>query len=443
MMLKRFLVLFLILIILSSNVSAVSILYDDNSDSNVIHSQAVLEKHIIKDVPYVEQETNFFCDYACKTMIFNYLGLNTTLDEVLFYSGCAYSLLYPNVFSKYMPTGGYLLCQDTDFIASLFGLGSNQWYIITAEHDDCWSEYWPRVKENISAGHPVLTSVDPFSLSSVRKQFDFGSKLWDLIPPGGHGVVIVGFNESNQSVCFNDPSTGCFGNYNDGVYAWMKIDDFKEAVRRTTAKIHLITTFKKISEPSEEKQAFNAAHDRNIECLKGNLSAHSQNIIDSKNVYDFDLGINSLRRFKNECNQGLLHIRRIMKAYKGRSLNQLILTNALKIISVFYNMPSSFDEMLTQNEFERIAIEKEYVASYLQNNSHISDSCLFDADLFIQEAEKWMELSELYSTFMGKGLRNNLYFTKKTLEKITNTLDEIIKLEEKIIEGSKEKSKNK
>lgn len=52
------------------------------------------ENHVIKGVPYVAQTEVNYCPYACETMVFNYMGLNTSLDELLFYSGVGYRHMY-------------------------------------------------------------------------------------------------------------------------------------------------------------------------------------------------------------------------------------------------------------------------------------------------------------------------------------------------------------
>ena len=43
--------------------------------------------HLIEGIEYIAQTEGYFCYYSCFTMIFNNMGLNTSLDEVLFYDG--------------------------------------------------------------------------------------------------------------------------------------------------------------------------------------------------------------------------------------------------------------------------------------------------------------------------------------------------------------------
>ena len=46
--------------------------------------------HLIPGVPYVAQNKMNFCVFACLTMIFNYLRLNTSINELAFYGGVGY-----------------------------------------------------------------------------------------------------------------------------------------------------------------------------------------------------------------------------------------------------------------------------------------------------------------------------------------------------------------
>ena len=70
-------------------------LEDDISIDNIKLENNILDKNfsIIENFPYVSQETNFYCTYACPTMIIKYFGINTSLYEVMFNSGVGYSLI--------------------------------------------------------------------------------------------------------------------------------------------------------------------------------------------------------------------------------------------------------------------------------------------------------------------------------------------------------------
>jgi len=144
-------------------------------NENFSPSTAYPDSYLIEGVPYVGQETSFFCAYASYTMLLNnFENINTTLQEVIYYSGVGYSLIYPSVIKERMPLSGTAVSQspeDVEFLTSLFGLARKPWSpeMDSTPEDKYWQEYWTKVKENISNNVPVLTSVDPFKLSSFRR----------------------------------------------------------------------------------------------------------------------------------------------------------------------------------------------------------------------------------------------------------------------------------
>ena len=86
------------MIILSSyNVSSIS--FDKSQNKSNDNTNKAYERHIIDNVPYVSQETGFYCAYACYTMLLNsFEDIDTTLQEVVYYSGVGYSLIYPSFY---------------------------------------------------------------------------------------------------------------------------------------------------------------------------------------------------------------------------------------------------------------------------------------------------------------------------------------------------------
>lgn len=60
--------------------------FENSSIASLGHSNMNIldlpENYTIDGVPYISQETDTYCAYAGHTMIFKYLGINTSLDEV-------------------------------------------------------------------------------------------------------------------------------------------------------------------------------------------------------------------------------------------------------------------------------------------------------------------------------------------------------------------------
>ena len=248
---------FLILFYQFDTIISQSIIKEKNIESNI-------NKYVIEKFPYVSQETNFYCTYACPTMVLKYYGFETNLYEVLFNSGVGYSLIYSHPKLKRF----LLSCiatsnwdSDRKFLAKIYGLNyeGNRYYNNTFNEELIWNNYWNCIKKNIINNTPVLTIVDPIFLSSIRNCIksklnvsnDFIDTipdfLWNFFPCFmNHMIVIIGFNEYNNTICYNDPSAEVFGFTRYGQYSWMNLSDFRNAMyyyQRINHIIHIIMVF--------------------------------------------------------------------------------------------------------------------------------------------------------------------------------------------------------
>jgi len=434
---RKNLIPILILIIVSMPVSSGLSNTFEQKNTSTYETPAA---HIIKDVPYVGQETSFFCAYACFTMLLNnFKNINTSMDDVLYYTGVGYSLIYPNFALECMPLGGTLLCQsikDINFLTSLFGLSYELWVpdMNSSSDEKCWQDYQLRVKENVSNDIPVMTSVDPFKLSSFRKIVDLPNSLWDLMPPSGHGVVIVGYNNSNGTICYNDPAAALFGHSEYGTYAWMNLSEFKEAVNNTKGTRYAIITFKKISEPLTKEEAFNVSYIRNIEKLRGNISLYGDYIVNLSK--DSEFGIFASKLLENDLEKGLKNRTKTIVIYELRGklgIKYRLLKNIAPIIAVLFKLPSNAAEKFTIDEYRRIAIEKNYTAKFLYSNSNISNICRYESMLFERESTYWNELSSCYSIFMSKGIFLSLPRALLVVNRMNYSSSKIIEIQDALI----------
>jgi len=440
MLIKRKLTIFIVLAI------SITTIISNSSQlltyaSNFSHENFdILDEHIIKDVPYIGQETNFYCAYACLTMLLNHFEeINTTLQDVVYYTGVGYSMIYPSFLEKRMPFSGTFCSQapeEIEFLTSLFGLSRNSWAPEPDSIDKelCWQEYWIRVKQNISNNVPILTSVDPFKLSSFRKIVDLPDFFWGKIPPGGHGIVIVGYNESNKTICYNDPAQALFGHPEYGKYAWMNLTDFNEAVFRTQGSKYVVVTFKKVSEPFSKQEAFNISHARNLEKLRGNLSVYGEFFVDLSKGAEF--GINGSKLMQSHFEKGINNRYKTIIIYKLQA-KLGILYRLLKILSPIVvnllDLPPGCAEKYTADVFGRIAIEKSWVADFLNNNSDFSNICEYEAMLFENEAEQWNKISSYYEVFKKKGVFLSLPRAILATNRMNDTMGKIIEIEDAIL----------
>lgn len=329
---NKFLAIFILIsILITSITSGASISSEATIKNSSFSSSGIPDNYVIEGVPYVSQETNLFCGYAGFTMLLNYQAdVNTTLDEVLYLAGIGYSLLYPIPSEDRLPMIATLLCQSEDYITSYFGYTTETWNadIHNLSLDVCWNEYWSKVKENISKNNPLITTVNPFRLSSLRNLVDFkiSERLIDIIPPSGHAIVLVGYNESNQTICYMDPVAGYFGHPELGTYAWMNLKVFRkslEDINKTIGFPFRITKIKKLGSLGLSKQErFEKAHKINIERLKGNNSAYIENDLKilSKifGFSDYKLGINATEIFNKNFDKGSNNRIKTIQVFKTR-----------------------------------------------------------------------------------------------------------------------------
>ena len=404
------------------------------------------ESYVINDFPYIGQETNFYCAYASYAMVFNYLAdQNITLDEMLFLSGVGYSSFYSNESLTRTPMIGTILCQSPDYISKFFGYSDCMWY--PKEINDIsqlWDRYWNYVKENITRNNPVITTINPFRISSFRNLVDFHIPDWliSIGPKSGHAIVIVGFNESNQSVCFNDPAMGYFGRPDLGKYAWMNLTLFEQSLIDVMA-MPMANPFFIISfEDNESKclskeERFLKAFNLNIEKLKGNSSTFDPELFEFVENYlgysNYGIGINATKSYLQNLGNGLNNQFITMQIYKkiGKfGIKYKLINRLVPRLLEKLDLPSSSGGKFTSNNFDIISIEKNYTANFLKENGLNKQ-----ANLFYDESENWTKLANLFNIFMEKGL---LLSNKKSISAINDmyyALGNILSIQQKILEN--------
>ena len=230
-------------------------------DSNIIDNPRV---------PYIGQTTDWYCGQAAMTMLINYHGFNASLEEVLHNLGYGYSFACNKFIPplERIPYGGYSFI-NRDFLAGLYNLSYRDYSVFGNQSSDVlWGKYWTRVKEFIANDIPVQTSVDIYSLPYWRNKLN----ITDNDTHGGHAIVLVGYNESNGTVCYNDPATALLNEEKNGTYVFIQRDVFAGAVRYAQGgNLYVIYVFEKksTSPPPSHAERFVKAHNQNIQRLAG------------------------------------------------------------------------------------------------------------------------------------------------------------------------------
>jgi len=392
-----------------------SIKYTNLQDSNVIDG-----------VPYIPQSEGYFCYYASIAMIFDYLGFNTSLDEILFLDGLGYTQYY--IADQRLPEEACY--SNIDFVFGLFGVELKRWsQNFNHSEYEYWEQYYSKIKENISNNVPIITAVDPFSLPSLRNQFKVSNHLWNvLFPPSMHIIVIVGYDENNQSICYNDPNAGFYGDNYFGDHAWINLSDFREAIEKCRLGRYIISTIEQQNEPYSKKERFEIAFKENIDKLQSNFSEFS-------GIY----GITASKKMRDDFSTGKNNQSETINLYKKNGENGIrytIISNMEILCSKLNNdQPNIFDIFMVGEEdpFESIADEKKHVADYLEQCTFYPDLCSNQSKLLREDAKNWYNLSNYYKIFLRKGmfiLPSRGEFVMNNMYHIAN---KIVSIEESII----------
>jgi hypothetical protein len=411
------------------------------------------EKHLILDVPYVGQDTNFYCGPATFTMALNYYGINATLNDVVYNYGVGYSLIYYTLENSRLPYSGWRVSQSSlsnEFLADIYGLTyKSWWYDQNLSDEEHWNKDWLKIKQNITNDNPLTITVDEVILATDTLGFDFLYPLQKYLPlVFYHYILVVGFDEDNQTVCYQDPIFGLFDKPKYGTYRWVDIEKFKTSIRRVKEMFWVILFENTSDTPLTTEEAFKRSHERNIERLKGNSSTYFDEKIGKEDEENLFFGINALKKLRRDLNQGINNL--IKTAYRYKLNNRMGIT--YRLMDLLYNryyqiFPFHPDMIfLEQNDaYIDAAIEKKYTADYLRenqdllNDDNLSEICKHEAVLFEHEAENWTKLAEYYSEFRKKGIFMLLPRAIQLVGRMAVTLDNIIAIEEAIIAGPSEK----
>ena len=386
------------------------------------------DSHIIDNprVPYVKQTTDFYCGEASITMLINYYGFNASIEEILHNLGCGYSLLHFRFIPGLdrIPYAGLFIYQtlpiDKPFLASLYNLSFHDYSLTGNQSEDIlWERYWTKVKELIRNDIPLLTSVDACLLTYWKNKLN----ITDNETHGAHAIVIVGFNDLNGTVCYNDPATALFDEEKNGTYVFEKQEIFREAVRNAhDVNYYQIWAFKKdsTSPPPSHEERFEKAHERNIKRLEGDFKAYfGVNLSDLPFYYRlllsvcYPLGINAMKALKKDFQMGIFHRMTTVSQY------------------------SKYDPYFLYFAYDMISIEKHNVSQYLLENENISPVCKHNGLLLQEESELWKNLSLLVKELNKIGRNNSLIKTlilsRSLLNEINQIIDNIIEIENTIV----------
>ena len=430
-----------LLIIFLLGVSPTYIISAKTSNSLLLNFEKLYKDdwHIIKNVPYVGQETGFDCEICSFTMLSHYLEKNYSLYDIFYLTGSGHALSYKprsefkNLSQKLSPpqiNPGSLYSiwkKDWYLISDILGVSCNITYldedIDKKNKKEAWEEYWDRVKTYIKNDIPVYTHVDMSFLSYNKKH--------KIFPEGEgicHAIVIVGYNETNETVCINDPGPAYDGYPEEGMYFFENFSRLKKAVENSTKSPFIIykygyltLTLENKSKPLPKELAYEMIHYRNLGKMDGRPWSYDGIFIEENK----QLGINALNYYKLDMNP-------LRIAY---NVPYWIFVRIFARI-IDKNSTAPFYFML---DFIRvIRDEKKFVSQSLLKIKNCS-FCKNEADLFENESQKWGEIYVLYRQFINiieQGKYFKVFFKMIPIFfKMNKIIDEIIVIEKMILKN--------
>ena len=175
---------------------------------------------------YVWQEINGFCSWAATAMAMQYAGVDLDLYDVFATSTIGFSFAYFRFDDALLLFPGALLTQvePTHFLANLYGVNYTQYFGSTIPDLEQTVQVYTSqgintgvldgeahavdfMRSTIDSGYPILISVDPIFLPVS----DYDILRDQGLSGGGHGILVVGYNDSAQTVTIIDPGVGSFG----------------------------------------------------------------------------------------------------------------------------------------------------------------------------------------------------------------------------------------
>jgi hypothetical protein len=181
---------------------------------------------LIDDVPYVWQEINGFCSWAAASIMFQSAGIPADMYTLFAASTAGFSFVSARYNDTLIPLPGVYYRQDINTLiaAQVFGLNLTFYFdsntpsaelnraamesdgisVSLIDGDDGAMNL---MRTTINRGHPLMISVDPIWLPA--DDYDYIRDLGAY--GGGHGVVIVGYDDDLLQATIMDPGVGAFG----------------------------------------------------------------------------------------------------------------------------------------------------------------------------------------------------------------------------------------
>ncbi len=186
----------------------------------------------IDDVPYVWQEINGYCYWASVSMALQYIDIPYDLSQFFAASGIGFSAAYIMVDDAQLFVSGSSIRQQQQLpiFCDVLGIDHMAYFDSNSEWIQLYEPSWvqaglqvelidgseaafQQLRSTIDEGYPSILWVDPYWLPAIDyvELRDFIYPQDPASPSSGHAVVVVGYNDTAQTVEIMDPGVGAFG----------------------------------------------------------------------------------------------------------------------------------------------------------------------------------------------------------------------------------------
>lgn len=419
---------FIVFVIFSVLLSQSTFLADSSKSSKSFDNS-----HIIKGVPYISMETGRECELSSIAMLVNYLGKNYSLHELFYLIGAGHAISYipprrlSNIISKCSPPTpwmGSTQCfweEDWYFISNLLGMRCNISYIENyTDKETAWNQYWTRVKGYIKQDLPVYTQINMSKLSYYQHKEGFPSK-YNMC----HAIVIVGYNESNNTVCYNDGEPGFEGHPEEGFYIYENLSNFRDAVITADESTYVIykksfctITLENVSKGLSKSVACEIAFVRNMAKMRGLKWAYDPIFLTENNI----VGEKAVKAFKRD-----------MKTWKV--LLKIPMWQIMNKIANKISGESNFPFNTSLEFLKIISEERSFASETMIKNCRSNRRILLSAYKLENESKKWNELLNMEKDFVNTILsrRFSMMHSIFLLVQINRIINEIIDIENEML----------
>ncbi len=197
----------------------------------IVDSQSqftVSDAGLLPPQEYVWQEMNGFCAWAATTMAMQYAGVDVSMYDVFAATTIGFSFAYFRFDDTLLmyPGALYQQVEPTQFLADQYGVNYTIYVGDTIpsleQNVQVWesegiqvgilegqTDAFDLMRRTIDLGYPLLISVDPAYLPA----YDYDFLRLEGLTGGGHGILIVGYNDTEASATILDPGVGSFGEH--------------------------------------------------------------------------------------------------------------------------------------------------------------------------------------------------------------------------------------